>query len=126
MAGENKKVVTQEQIKQAGVILKREHDARLKAEGELAKLSSEKNSRERAEKIAFREVEMGISEPFKTHEEFQNKVASLMQDNLDVVEKALDRGYRSGNSNGELDDNDSKKDLDPFSRWVLHGETVNS
>jgi hypothetical protein len=115
------KTVTPEMVKNAGVLLKREHEARVKIEGDLSKLAAETAKRERAEKIAFREVEMGLSEPFKNHEEFQSKVASLMQDDLDVIEKALARGYHGKAAGGSLEGETGDK-LDPFSRWVLHGE----
>lgn len=46
--------------------------------------------RSEAEKLAFSMVERGKIPSFQTHEEFQEKVAELMQKDLRVVEEALD------------------------------------
>jgi len=112
------KAVTLEQVKQAGIMLKKEHEERLRLEKEAGDLKLEK----RATQIAFREVELGISEPFKNFTAFQTKVASLMSEDLDVVEKALQRGYGSPNRIGTLDDETKSKAKDPLSRWILDGE----
>lgn len=114
----SKKSVSLEQVKLAGQLLAREHQARLSLEKRAYDLELEK----RATKVAFREVELGISEPFKSHESLMQKVASLMQDDLDVVEKALERGYGPARRDGELAD-ETGKGLDPFTRWVRYGET---
>lgn len=111
------KIVTVEQVKLAGELLKREHQARLTLEKEANDLKLEK----RAMKIAFREVELGISEPYKSHDEFITKVASLMKDDLTVVEKALELGYGPARKNGELDET-TGKELDPLSRWIRFGD----
>lgn len=111
------KTVSAEQVKLAGTLLKREHELRLSLEKRANDLELEK----RAMKIAFREVELGLSEPYKTHEEFLNKVASLVKEDLDVVEKALERGYGPARREGELAE-DNGKELNPFERWVKHGE----
>ena len=92
------KTVTLEQIKTAGLLLKREHEERLRLEKEANDLKLEK----KAMKVAFREVELGITEPFRSLEAFHTKVATLMKEDLDVVEKALDRGYGSANNVGSL------------------------
>ena len=113
------KTVPLEQVKLAGELLLRERKARLSLEKEASDFRLEK----RAQRIAFREVELGISEPFKSAEEFLNKVASLMQDDLDVVEKALERGYGPARRDGELaEDGVSQSKLNPLERWVKHGD----
>lgn len=114
-----KKEVTLEQIKTAAELLKKEHTERLRLE----KVAEDASLRERAAKVAFREVELGVCEPYRTHEEFQTKVASLMNEDLSVVEKALERGYGSYAGPGELDNTPAEKQLDPLSSWVLHGKT---
>lgn len=111
------KTVSMEQVKLAASLLAREHSTRLRLEKEAQVTQLEK----RAMKVAFREIELGISEPYKTHEEFMQKVSSLMQEDLDVVEKALERGYGPARRDGELAD-ETGKGLDVFSRWVKHGE----
>jgi hypothetical protein len=111
------KTVSTEQVKLAGELLKREHELRLGLEKEAQDHKLEK----RAAKIAFREIELGLSEPYKSHEEFLNKVANLMKEDLDVVEKALERGYGPSRRIGELAE-ETGKSLDPFTRWVKHGE----
>lgn len=111
------KTVSVEQVKLAGELLLREHTARLGLEKKAQEFELEK----RAAKIAFREVELGLADPFKSHDEFLNKVASLMTDDLDVIEKALERGYGSTRKDVELSDKPGKS-LDPLSSWVLHGE----
>lgn len=111
------KTISVEQAKIAGELLMREHSARLALEKEAGDHKLEK----RAAKIAFREVELGIAEPYKSHDDFMNKVASLMKEDLDVVEKALERGYGPSRRDGELADS-TGKELDPFTRWVKHGE----
>ncbi len=113
------KEVTLEQVKTAAELLKREHTERLRLE----KVANEASLKERATKVAFREVELGVCEPYKTHEEFQTKVASLMNEDLGIVEKALERGYGSYNGPGELDEaTKSGKDIDPLSDWILNGK----
>jgi len=118
-----------ELVKKAGQLLKQEHTRRL----ELEKVAAHNDLEKRAMKVAFREIELGFSEPFRTHEEFLNKVASLMtEDDLQVVEKALQRGYSAGGggssvgiNSGTLDDSDSNssgRKLNQMERWVLYGE----
>lgn len=111
------KTVTIEQVKQAGALLKREHEARLVLEKEAGDLKLEK----RATKIAFREVELGITEPYKSHDDLMKKVASLMNEDLDIVEKALERGYGPARKDGELAE-ENGKGLNVFERWVKNGE----
>lgn len=111
------KTVSAEQVKLAGTLLKREHELRLSLEKEAQDLKLEK----RAMKVAFREIELGLAEPYKSHEEFMSKVASLVKEDLDVVEKALERGYGPARRSGELAE-ESGKGMNPFERWVLHGE----
>jgi len=113
------RTVSPEAVKQAGVLLKQEHSRRIELEKEAAQTSLEK----RAQKIAFREVELGISEPYRTHDEFQQKVASLMGEDLDVVEKALDRGYSSSTKVGTLA-GDTVKTKNPLEHFVLTGELL--
>lgn len=112
--------VSIELVKKAGELLKQEHESRLRLEKEAAHLGLEK----RAARVAFKEVELGMAEPFRTHEEFLAKVASLMKEDLDVVEKALQRGYGTSRAYGELDTSGNPaRSLDPLSRWVWYGET---
>lgn len=114
------KTISIELVKKAGELLKKEHDSRLRLEKEAAQAGLEK----RASRVAFREVELGLSEPFRTHDEFLAKVASLMKEDLDVVEKALQRGYGASRAFGELDtSSNSARSLDPLSRWIWYGET---
>ena len=117
---ENEKVVTPEMIKKAGGILKQEHEERLRLE----KVASDYARKERAEKIAFREVELGICEPYKSHLEFQEKVASLLGEDLSVVEKAMERGYNGSRQTGELVGNESTpgKVMNPLERFIMTGE----
>ena len=118
-----------ELVKKAGQLLKQEHSRRL----ELEKIAAHNSLEKRAMKVAFREVEMGLASPFHSLEEFLTKVASLMtEDDLQVVEKALQRGYSSGGigssggiNSGTLDDseqNSSGRKMNQFERWVLYGE----
>lgn len=46
--------------------------------------------RDSAVKLAFGMVERGKIQPFENHQEFTEKVASLMEKDLRVVEEALD------------------------------------
>ena len=112
------KTVSLEQVKLAGELLAREHQARVLFE----KKAQDLETTARATKIAFREVELGISEPYRSHDELMLKVASLVKEDLDVIEKALERGYGPSRKDGELAE-ETGKGLDPLSRWVLHGET---
>lgn len=58
----------------------------------------------RAQQLAFSLVEKGRIPPFKNYEEFQEKVASLRDQDLDVVEKALE--FDTGSLNlGEVGNN---------------------
>ena len=83
-------------LKQAG-LLKDEKNGLIK-EAQLA---------ERAQKVAFEMVEKGHHPPFKSYEEFQEKVASLKGQDLDVVEKALEFNPHSI-SLGEVSDRTGK------------------
>lgn len=112
------KTITLEQVKQAGVVLKRVNEEKLRLEKEAKDYGLEK----RAMKIAFREVELGISEPFRSYQDLLNKVASLVKDDLDVVEKALERGYGSSSSIGTLVDEGQTTKANAFERWVLEGK----
>jgi hypothetical protein len=116
------KQISPEHIKQAAALLKKEHEERVRLE----KVAAENEVERRAEKLAFREVELGICEPFKTHEEFLSKVASLKQEDLDVVEKALERGYGNSRRSGdELVGETNKKGNNPWEHYILTGELVN-
>lgn len=112
------KTVSMEQVKLAGELLQREHQARVQFE----KKAQDLETKERATRIAFREVELGITEPFTSHEALMSKVASLVKEDLDVIEKALERGYGPSRRDGELAE-ETGKGLDPFTRWVKFGET---
>lgn len=112
------KTVSLEMVKQAGQLLKREHEERLRLE----KVASDLTLEKRAMKIAFREVELGLSEPFKTFSSFHEKLASLLKEDMDVLEKAIERGYTSRGSVGTLDDSQPSKELNVFERWVKNGE----
>ena len=112
------KTVTPEMIKKAGVMLKQEHDARLHFE----KLAGSYELEKRAQKIAFREIELGMSEPFKSHEEFLSKVAGLMEEDLAVVEKALERGYVRAQHGGELIGNSNSAKANALEHYVTTGE----
>jgi len=114
-----KKVITPEHIKQAGELLKKEHSERLRLE----KVAAEFEKKARAEKLAFREIELGISEPFKNFDEYQKKVASLLGEDLDVLEKALERGYGTSRRGGELVGAGGKVE-NPFEHYVRTGELV--
>jgi methylphosphotriester-DNA--protein-cysteine methyltransferase len=112
------KTISLEQVKQAGLLLKREHEERLRLE----KVAQDNELEKKAMRIAFREVELGITEPYKTHEEFLQKVANLKEEDLDVVEKALERGYGSARRFGELAEGPVNKGSNVLERWVLNGE----
>jgi cysteinyl-tRNA synthetase len=113
------KVISPAQIKLAGEMLKKEHSERLRLE----KVAADFEKKAKAEKLAFREVELGITEPYKNFDEFQKKVASLLDDDLEVLEKALDRGYGSSRRVGELADAGGKVN-NPFEHFVRTGELV--
>ena len=111
------KTVTLEQVKQAGVVLKRVNEEKLRLQKEAAVYNLEK----RAMAIAFREVELGITQPFGSMKDLLEKVAGLMKEDLDVVEKALERGYGSAGSIGTLVDSTEGNGRNPFENWVLNG-----
>jgi len=111
--------ITPELVKQARELLKREHSERVRLE----KVAASSELEKRASKIAFREIELGASEPFKSFKEYQEKIASLMQEDLDVVEKALDRGYGISGRSGDLaEGNPSVKGMNAFERVICTGE----
>lgn len=112
------KTISPEQIKKAGALLKREHIERLRLE----KLASTHVREKKAQELAFREVELGLCEPYKSNDEFQQKVASLLDDDLEIVEKALDRGYHKAEKQGELTNDEDAGMKDPLTRYVLTGE----
>lgn len=120
-----KKIISSELVKQAGELLRREH-ARC---NELEKQASDFVREKKAAAIAYREVELGICEPFRSYQDFQEKVANLLQDDLEVVEKALERGYTGARQVGELVDS-AKSTLspgmdNPLGRLILTGELDN-
>lgn len=115
------KQISAEHVKQAAALLKREHEERLKLE----KVASAHELEKRAQKLAFREVELGVCEPFRSLEEFMDKVASLMTEDLDVVEKALERGYGSSRRVGGELVGEAKRSSNPLEHFVLTGELVN-
>ena len=112
--------VSLEQVKLAGTLLKKENTLRLQLEKEASDLKLEK----RAMKIAFREVELGHTEPYRSFDELQQKIAALLNEDLDIVEKALERGYGNVGKYGILEDNaKSGRGKSELERWVLFGET---
>ena len=115
-----KKVITPEHIKQAGELIKKQGSELVRLE----KVAAEFEKKARAEKIAFREVELGVTEPFKNIEEYHKKIASLMGDDLDVLEKALERGYGTSRRLGELVEGTGSKVTNPFEHYVRTGELV--
>ncbi len=116
------KEIRPEHIKQAAELLKKEHSERLRLE----KLAEQTSLEKRAQRIAFREVELGVCEPFRSFDEFSEKVAALAKEDLDVVEKALERGYTSGSRlGGELVGDGRQKPNNPLEHFVLTGELVN-
>lgn len=117
----SEKVVTPEMIKKAGDLLKAEHAERMRLE----KVASDLQLEKRAQKLAYREVELGITEPYKSHAEFQEKVAGLLTEDLDVLEKAIERGYAGSRSVGELDGGSPaprKGSDDPLTHFIRTGE----
>jgi hypothetical protein len=115
-----KKVLTPEHIKQAGELIKRQSTELVRLE----KVAAEFEKKARAEKLAFREVELGVTEPFKNLEEYQKKIASLLGDDLDILEKALERGYGTSQRLGELVNEAGSKVTNPFEHFVRTGELV--
>jgi hypothetical protein len=113
-----KKPVTLEMVKQAGMVLKKVNEEKLRLEKEAGDFRLEK----RAMAVAFREVELGISEPFHSYGELMSKVASLVHEDLDVVEKALERGYGNSGKIGILDDERPSERMNVLEKWVLTGE----
>jgi hypothetical protein len=114
-----KKVISPEHIKQAGELIGRQQVEL----GRLEKVAADFEKRARAEKLAFREVELGISEPFKNLDEYHKKIASLVGDDLDVLEKALERGYGTSRRLGELEGPGGKVE-NPFEHFVRTGQLV--
>jgi hypothetical protein len=110
--------ITMEQVKQAGVVLKKVNEEKLRLQKEAAVYNLEK----RAMQIAFREVEMGITQPFSSMKDLMEKVAGLMKEDLDVVEKALERGYGNVNNIGTLVEGVVGKSRNAFEEWVLEGK----
>lgn len=86
MVDKDKILVSREELEKTAAALKK-----VKQISE-DKINLEKTAahKERAEKIAFTLVERGAIPTFKSYSEFQEKVASLLEENLDVVEKALE------------------------------------
>lgn len=113
-----KKVITPEQMQKVAGLLRVTASER----DELKKTAADSAKRERAEKIAFREVELGLVDAYKSYDEFQEKVASLLGDDLDIVEKALERGYHAPRKDGELSGQPGSGKMDPLTRVILTGE----
>jgi uncharacterized protein YqeY len=106
----------QELLKTAGKMLKSEHDARLTLE-----------KKARAEKIAFRKVELGIIEPFADYESFQKEANALVTEDLNLVEKAIEYGVHGSHQTGDLEKkaNVSLRPADIMNHFVLTGELIN-
>lgn len=107
-------------IKKAGALLKQEHEARLSLEKQAEDAALEK----RATRVAFREVELGLREPFRSYEELTEKVAALVKEgDIASVEKALARGYGATRQIGELDTSGTGgRKLNPLEEWVWNGD----
>lgn len=86
MADGDKILVSKAEIEKTAAALRKAGDIKKKSV-ELEKTAALK---ERAAKVAFSLVERGSVPTFKNFEDFQEKVASLMEQDLDVVEKALE------------------------------------
>jgi hypothetical protein len=103
-----------ELLKQAAAMLKTEHGKRLELE-----------KRAHAEKLAFRKVELGITEPFSSYEDFRKEAAAIeAEGDLALVEKALEYGTLGGHRSGTLEKQASSErgSLNPIEHLILHGE----
>lgn len=110
--------ITVEMIKEAGQRLEKEHTARKTLEKQAA-------FRSKAEQLAFRQVESGYCAPFRSFEEFEEKVASLLKEDLEVVEKAMDLGIGNQLGVGNLaTDRGGKTDSEQnLVNFIMTGET---
>lgn len=68
----------------------------------------------KAIKIMYREADCGIDSLPQTYSEFTEKVAKLMNEDLEVVEKAIERNVKHA-SIGELDKSDPTVSSDSVS-----------
>jgi hypothetical protein len=107
---------TEQMLKTAGEMLKQEH---------LEKVALEKVAR--AQKLAFRKVEMGIVEPFTSYEAMTKEAEAILKDgDLDLTERAMDLGITGGHRSGELTKQASSgaQPTDVFNHFVLTGELL--
>lgn len=105
-----------EMLKTAGRMLKQEHESRSLLE-----------KKARAQKIAFKKVEMGIVDPFNSYEALEKEATAILEhDDLDVLEKALEIGVIGGHRSGELEKkaNLSSNPADVFNHFVTTGELL--
>ena len=100
-------------LKTAGKMLKEEHGLRLDLE-----------KKAKAEKIAFRKVELGLVDPFADYETFQKEANALMTEDLELVEKAIEYGVQGSRQTGSLEKKASVSQ-DPagaLNHYILTGE----
>ena len=87
------------------------------AANKLLSLHAEKKEHEKFAKaieVMYREIDHGIEALPQTYSEFTEKVAKLMNEDLDVVEKAIERNVKHA-SIGELDKSDPTGSTDSAS-----------
>lgn len=103
--------VSLEKVKLAGELLKKEHEKRLELEkqaSQLEKVAADFGDFQRAAKIVFLEIEKGLAEPITSYDDFMSKIASVKEQDMTVIEKAMDLGYNSGFSGGNLVEDESQ------------------
>ena len=102
-------------LKKAGVMLEKEH---------ILRTGLEKQAR--AGKLAFRKVELGLRDPFVSHEDFVKEANSILaEDNLDLIEKAIEFGTLGGHRTGDLEKKaSSSSDSNPITHLLETGELL--
>ena len=102
-------------LKRAGVMLEKEHGIRTELEKQA-----------RAGKLAFRKVELGLRDPFVSHEDFIKEASSILkEDNLDLIEKAIEYGTLGGHTTGDLEKKANySSDLNPITHLITTGELI--
>lgn len=112
MSNGDKVLVPKSELEKTAAALKQIKQIKNKSdemEKKAATLEKEAAHNEKAVRIAFSMVENGNTPAFKSYDEFHEKVASLMEEqDLSVVEKALEYNTQKLASIGELTEKVSK------------------
>lgn len=85
---------------------------------QLSKSNKDHERREQALRLIYKRAELGYADVPRTYGELQEKVASLMTQDLNAIEKAMEFNLESGSPFGEVE-KQAQKGLRPEEEFMI-------